>query len=250
MRYFSRPEEQCLIEPRRGRNEPAIGPVALLILTEPDLALFRTLADIIDAPADNRGFYRLHRKKLDHLTLSVAGPALGAPQAVLILEKLIALGGRTFFTFGWCGSLQPELTIGQIIIPRRAVSEEGASRHYPLEGEEGAASPGLVAALEKSLARAGVPYAAGTIWTTDAPYRETVKKVTRFQQKGVLAVDMEASALFAVAAFRRVELAAMMVVSDELHALEWKHGFRAPHFAQARDQALRLLLEMTSGSPT
>ncbi len=249
MRYFSQPEERCLIEPRRGRDEPAIGPLALLILTEPDLDLFRTLAEITDGPRDNRGFYRLHRQKLDHLTLSVAGPALGAPQAVLILEKLIALGGRTFFAFGWCGSLQPELTIGQIIIPHRAVSEEGTSRHYPLDGEA-AASPALAAVLEQALARAGVPYAAGPVWTTDAPYRETIKQVAQFQEQGVLAVDMEASALFAVAAFRGVELAAMMVVSDELHALKWKHGFRAPDFAQARDQALRLLLETTTGSLT
>ncbi len=241
MRYFSREDEPCLIDPRRARDDPAIGPLVLLILTTADLGRWLDLfgGEILK----DFGHYRLFGRQLGQGTLSVAGPALGAPQAALVLERLIALGGRRFLVLGWCGSLRPELGVGRIVLVRRAVSQEGTSRHYPLGRRRPAADPLLTAGLRDCLNRAGAEFAEGTVWTTDAPFRETVAAVRRFQARDVLAVDMEASALLAVAAFRRVELALMLVVSDELHSLKWKHGFRTARFARARDQALDLVMQ-------
>ncbi len=63
--------------------------------------------------------------------LALVGPMLGAPQAVLVLEKLIALGVTEVMAVGWCGSLQPDVKIGDLVLPTGAFSEEGTSPHLP-----------------------------------------------------------------------------------------------------------------------
>ena len=65
----------------------------------------------------------------------------------------------------------------------------------------------------------------GAIWTTDAVYRETRDKVANYASQGIKAVDMEYAALKAVAGFRHVSFAAVMLVSDELFHQEWTPRF-------------------------
>ena len=66
--------------------------------------------------------------------LVLAGPILGAPQAVMVMELLLRRGVTGFYSLGLCGSLQPGLVWGDIVLPRAGLSEEGTSVHYPLEG--------------------------------------------------------------------------------------------------------------------
>ena len=81
------------------------------------------------------------------------------------------------------------------------------------------------------------------IWTTDAIYRETPEKVEFFRKKGAFTVEMECSALFAAAHFRNVEIAALLVVSDELKPTEWVPGFRTKEFKEARKKACKAIYE-------
>src|SRR5207245_6181516 len=60
----------------------------------------------------------------------VARSQIGAPAAIVTMEEMAALGCRTFLTFGACGSLVPDLVIGDLVLPTFAISDEGASRHY------------------------------------------------------------------------------------------------------------------------
>lgn len=87
----------------------------------------------------------------------------------------------------------------------------------------------------------------GRVWTTDAPYRETLSKVTSYQHQGVLAVEMEMSALMTVAAYRGVKLAGLLVVSDELFNLTWHAGFKNPVFKTKRELAAQTLLGLLGG---
>jgi purine-nucleoside phosphorylase len=99
--------------------------------------------------------------------------------------------------------------------------------------------------------RQEITFHEGKIWTTDAPYRETEDKVISYSQEGVLAVEMEMSALFRVALYRGVELAGLLVVSDELGSLSWKRGFDRPEFKKARVMAVDAVLracETVAGS--
>lgn len=174
--------------------------------------------------------------------VSLAGPAVGAPQAVMVTEKLIALGVREILAVGWCGSLQRNTAIGDIVIPLGAVCEEGTSAHYPVGHPPPGPSLELVAALRQALRIGGFTIHEGMVWTTDAPYRETAAKVAEYQRKGVLAVDMETSALFTLAAYRGIRLAVLLVVSDDLSTLKWIHGFGTSVFKECRARLAPLIL--------
>jgi purine-nucleoside phosphorylase len=182
-------------------------------------------------------------------SITIAGPILGAPQAVLVLEKLIALGSRVIIVFGWCGSLQSDLAIGDWLLPSSARSEEGTSSHYPMNAAQFLPDTDLFGSLGGHCVQNGFSVRAGPIWTTDAPLRETVDKVSGYGEEGLLAVEMEMSALFRVAAYRKVRLAGLLVVSDELFTLKWRPGFSSTRFKRACRQASEALLDFCASLP-
>ncbi len=173
--------------------------------------------------------------------IAVAGPMLGAPQTILVLERMIALGAARIIAVGWCGSLQKDVRIGDIVLPTGAVSEEGTSPHYPVESS--GPSPDLHRLMAQSLRSQGLTMHEGVVWSIDAPFRETVEKVKKYRSEAVLSVDMETSALFAVSRFRGVEMSVVLVVSDDLSSLKWAHGLRDPAFRQSRQKVVATTLE-------
>lgn len=171
----------------------------------------------------------------------LAGPAMGAPMAVLTLEKLIALGAQQIIVYGWCGSLHSSVKTGDIVLPTSSISEEGTSAHYPVVGKS-EADADLRQKLFDTLEASGHTVHSGPIWTTDAPYRETRSKIKEYGDRGILAVDMEFSALSHVAAFRQVQLAAAMLVSDELWHKSWQPGFQGKKFRKLSKTIMKTLL--------
>ncbi|MBW1709308.1 MAG: nucleoside phosphorylase [Deltaproteobacteria bacterium] len=176
--------------------------------------------------------------------LLLAGPILGAPQAVMVMEYLGLKGARVFLSLGSCGSIQPDLSIGQIVIPQTALSEEGTSAHYPLENEPASADPKLAGRLAEFLTEQGLDFRAGRVWTTDAPFRETADKIQRYSDQGILAVDMEASALMTAARFRKFSYAGLMVVSDELRPDEHNFGFNSPLLTEGLTNAAKAIMKV------
>ena len=170
---------------------------------------------------------RLYFDRLHPDGFSVTGPFVGAPYAVMLLETLIAWGARKIIFLGWCGAVSEKVKIGDIILPTSAVIDEGTSAHYgQMDSGVSRASSSLVSMIRQVLNKNQIDFHAGTIWTTDAVYRETRQLVERHQQNGILAVEMELSALYSVAQFRGVALAGILVVSDELSSLDWRPGFQ------------------------
>ncbi|HEU5346932.1 MAG TPA: nucleoside phosphorylase [Ktedonobacterales bacterium] len=158
---------------------------------------------------------------------------IGAPAAVSVLEELVALGVRDLLIVGTGGSLQPALPIGSFVVPTGAIREEGTSFHYVPAGVELAPDPTLARALAEAVVAQGGGVTFGPVWTTDAPYREMRSKVAAYGAMGALAVEMEASALFALAQFRGVRLALLLAISDELFH-EWRPGFHSAELRAAR----------------
>jgi uridine phosphorylase len=242
--------DRVVIESRRGSREKPSAPVAIIVCTEPDRRRFCRLA--LRVAGSVREFYNARFVDLmyAHRTVTLAGPVLGAPQAVLVLERLIALGSRTVLVFGWCGSLQPQIPIGDWVIPTGARSEEGTSVHYPVASPSAAPDPSLSSRLRGFCAQRDHRLHAGPVWSTDAPLRETAGKVRSYGEEGMLAVEMEMSALFRVAEYRRVPLAGLLVVSDELFTLKWRPGFGSPAFKSSRHDAVRALLDFCTALPS
>ncbi|WP_051184497.1 nucleoside phosphorylase [Desulfatiglans anilini] len=236
--------QEGIIRPHRGRGEPSIPADVLMVMPPFELRhLARRISAEPVAFADS-DLFRLYLPKEGPLgACALSGPFLGAPHAVMGLEKLIALGAQRIWAFGWCGSLSAAARIGDLLIPTRAYPEEGTSRHYPLDGLDLVPDAGLTAGLQKGLESAGLPYRRGAVWTTDAPYRETPVKVRYWQEQGALAVEMEASALMAVSLFRGVRMCALFVVSDELFECRWRPGFRDPLLKKRSRAAAEALLD-------
>jgi uridine phosphorylase len=144
--------------------------------------------------------------------VAVCCMGIGAPAVVAQLEVLSSLGVRRFLSLGTAGGLGPDQAPGDVVVLTGAVRDEGASYHYVAPGLDVRPDADLTEALTNALARSEVPLTSGWTWTTDAPYRETVEEIEEYRRRGVLTVEMEAAALFAVARARNVRLASAVVL--------------------------------------
>ena len=147
---------------------------------------------------------------------------LGGPAAVAGLEFLIASGASEILTLSFCGSLDREFRIGDVLCAEWAYPDEGTSRHYSPRKRRFKADASLRKHVESRLISLGLPWKTGSLVSTDAPYRETPSWLKSMRQKGARAVDMEISAVFALSEFRGVKAAALLIVTDELFSGRWK----------------------------
>lgn len=250
MATFSRatqPEDEALIHPVRREGDPPISGNVLMVIVRQGLDSLLASGRVKSLARFDMSYFHIYLVEYgDKRTCPLCGPFTGAPHAVMGLEKMIALGASSIWVTGWCGSLQPDLRIGDFLLPSRAVSEEGTSSHYPIGDREPSSSPALNHRLERALRAQGRPFKKGPIWSTDAPFRETRRKIEGYREKGVLAVDMELAALMTVAIFRKVELTGLLVVSDELFGDTWNAGFSSNCFREASEKLHMFMLEFLS----
>ncbi|MDQ1372324.1 MAG: Nucleoside phosphorylase [Candidatus Thermoplasmatota archaeon] len=158
---------------------------------------------------------------------------VGAPAVAMAMEVMIASGVRRILMLGLAGSLTPSCPVGSAVIPTWGIREEGTSYHYLKPGVCPKPSPGFVRELRTALS--DIEPRLGGVWSTDAPYRETVGKVDEYARRGVLAVDMETTAMMAVATHRKAEFAAVLTISDLVHGPEWDPAFGTKRLNRARD---------------
>lgn len=236
-----------IIYPRRGKGEPDLAPDALMIMIPSELRYLVKVAKAEEVPCEDMSFYHLYQAKdVRRTPVTLSGPFLGAPHAVIAMEKLIVLGTKRIWVLGWCGSLHHDLRIGNLVIPTGAVSEEGTSQHYPLHNRDVESDATLNRILEETLKEQGLTFFKGEVWTTDALYRETPAKVQAHQTRGILAVEMEISALMTVALYRSIAMAGLLVVSDELFDLKWRPGFSSPLLRRTSHVAGKMLLKVAA----
>ena len=167
---------------------------------------------------------------------------LGAPAAVTSLEVVVSLGASKLIGCGGAGMHPPR-------VRRRA--RDRPHRGRPRRGHELPLRPGrcgrrthprALAAIDDVLNEAGVPHDRGLTWTTDAFFRETAAKVARRREQGCITVEMEASAMFAAAAFRGVVYGQLLYAGDDVSAEEWDHRDWEKQ-GSARDRLLDLALD-------
>jgi uridine phosphorylase len=176
--------------------------------------------------------------ELDGHPIGVARIPVGGARSVMTLEELMALGARTFLIAGATGALKPGIDVGDYVIATSGLREEGTSYHYQPPDHparaDGPASRALIEAARNS-DHASHP---GRVWTTDAPYRESAGKVRHYGERGVLSVDMEASALMIVTEFRGADLGLILTVSDLVYRRDWPNIFGTDEYrANCADMA-------------
>ena len=153
---------------------------------------------------------------------------IGAPSSVLSLESLIAAGAQEVIVLGFCGSLSRRARLLDAVSVVEAFSEEGTSQHYFPERREYFPDPGLRDKIEDTIRAKGLACLTGSVVSTDAPYRETRSWLEKNLEIGIDCVDMETSAVFALAEFHKIGAAALMLVSDELSTQGHRTGFSHP----------------------
>ena len=217
--------EHLLREARRQRGLPDILVPGLCVL-DPDGDLVRHLRRT--GRARPGAGWACYHTALDVFTLAdgteagIVGCAVGAPFAVLVAEQLFASGCRHLVSITSAGQIAGLGTPPHVVLKDRALRDEGTSAHY-LPGGAGpfSAPPPCVpldrieAALRRAFPAAGpVALHRGATWTTDAPYRETEAAIAAARSLGVLAVEMEAAALYAFATARGASVACFAHVTN------------------------------------
>ncbi|WP_247948444.1 nucleoside phosphorylase [Streptococcus constellatus] len=146
---------------------------------------------------------------------------VGASACVAILEDLIAFGMKKLVLFGTCGVLDETIKETSIIVPQMAIRDEGTSYHYLPASDEIEVNVGLQDFLISFLDENGISHSVGKVWTTDGIYRETAEKLYKRKKAGAICVDMECSAVAALADFRKISICHFFYAADHLSEENW-----------------------------
>ncbi len=149
--------------------------------------------------------------------VSVQTSGMGTPSISIVVEELLRLGATRLIRVGTCGGIAPGLRTGDLVIATAACPTDGTTNTY-LHGE--AYAPAADFALTRSLvdaaAAAGINARTGLVASVDVFYNTDDDYARRWRERGVLAFEMEASALFFLAARAGVQAACALTVSDVL----------------------------------
>ena len=170
---------------------------------------------------------------------------MGAAGAGGNLEELYAMGVEKLVVFGSCGVLDKTIEDCSIIIPDAAVRDEGLSYHYAPPSDEIRVNLKYIPEFTKILEKVNISYTIGKVWTTDAFYRETKAKMTKRREQGCICVDMECSAMAAVAQFREKELFQFFYAADNLDGDAWdRRSLSSDVRFTEKDRFAQLALEL------
>jgi purine-nucleoside phosphorylase len=140
---------------------------------------------------------------------------MGAPSAAIVVEELAMLGARTVIRVGTCGGAGADVRPTDLIIATAACPIEGTTRLYMSRDPYApAASFRVVRALADAAGQLGARHHVGLVATEDALYAVTPEWRERWASRGVLAQEMEASAVFTVAALRAIDAGCILVASN------------------------------------
>ena len=229
------------------------GDYAPTVLLPGDPNRARTIAEHFDGGLEG-GTTRLvndHRGMLGYTgsvggtPVSVQTSGMGTPSLSIVVEELLRLGVRRLIRVGTCGGIGPGLKTGDLVIATAACPTDGATRTY-LHGESyaPAADFELTHALVHAAEAAGIPVRTGLVASVDVFYNPDADYAQRWRDRGVLAFEMEASALFYLAARNGVQAACALVVSDMLsEEVTSEETYLGPdELARAVDRMIGLVL--------
>jgi DeoD family purine-nucleoside phosphorylase len=147
--------------------------------------------------------------------VSVQASGMGCPSAAIVIEELVQLGVRKLVRVGTCGGLQPDLAIGDLIVALAATPADSTALHY-IGGEPHAPTADweLVHGAVHQAKELGKRVRVGPIVSSDVFYQPDAGQAQRWSERGVLAVEMEASVLFTLGALRKVQTGCLLIVSD------------------------------------
>jgi uridine phosphorylase len=214
--------DNLLREARRQKQLP-VANVPRVCVLDPDGDIVRHLVASQQATRDP-GWACYHtdlwRTTLDGLELGIIGCAVGASFAVLLAEQLFSSGCGLLVSVTSAGRLVELRPPPYFVLIDRALRDEGTSYHYLPPSEYSVADAALIELAAEALKPLQVQIERGGSWTTDAPFRETAGQIAAMTEKGLLAVEMEAAALYAFSAARQKPVICFAHVTNQMAQID------------------------------
>ena len=234
--------ENLLREARRQKGL-AIGTVPAICVLDPD----GDLVDYLRAThcARRHPTWACYHTVLDTflyegIEFGVIGRVVGASFAVLVAEELFASGCELLISITSAGQIISLDHPPYVVLIEKALRDEGTSYHYLPPSPYSYLCQQLRKTIPSAWDNSNVPLYIGASWTTDAPFRETEEMITTCQKKGILTVEMEAAALYALAEVKQYKIICFAHVTNQMGQTE---GILKKDRLKAGFTALRILTQ-------
>jgi uridine phosphorylase len=201
-----------------------------------------------DGEWNRRGFTCARSVRRSGETVLVCSTGIGGPSTAIVVEELIQMGIDTFVRVGTCGSIQTHINAGHLVISTGCVRDEGTSGQFLPPEYPTVPDFDLLSAIVGIARRRPVVSHVGVTHCKDAYYAEAPSgfPLARYWSQrweglrscGILATEMEAAALFAMAMIRGKRSAALFVAVDE--------SLTAEQVQAAVGEAARIAVEAAS----
>jgi len=194
------------------------GELADIALVPGDPGRVDRIADACDdstVVAENRE-YKIVNATYEGRDLTICSTGIGAPSAAIAAEELHAVGVETLIRVGTTGALQSDIEIGDMVVATGAAKDEGTTRRYESATFPAVSDHEVLSALADIARSRDERVHVGPIATDDAFYAETEEYVREWEAAGLLAVEMEAAALFTLARRKGMRAGAICTVDGNL----------------------------------
>lgn len=168
------------------------------------------------------GIVPIYKVEYKGETFAMYQSFVGEPACGGLYEDIIAMGSKCLILLGNCGVLDKNIEDCGIIIPTKAIRDEGLSYHYAPASNTIDVNAKYRDLFKKVLNEFNYPYVEGTTWTTDACYRETKDKVKRRKEQGAICVEMECAGMQALCNFRETDFFQFFYAGDNLDHSQWQ----------------------------
>jgi DeoD family purine-nucleoside phosphorylase len=222
------------------------------------------IAGLFDGGLEKARLVNQHRSLLGYTgtfkgkPVSVQTSGIGTPSFSIVMEELLMLGAKRFIRTGTCGGVARGLRTGDVVVATAAVPADGATRTY-LHGDPFApvADFELTRALVDTARARGIEPNPGLVQSVDVFYNPDSDYASKMRSRGVVAVEMEASALFTIALRERgkgddVRGACILTVSDTLVKDDESYGadyMALEDLEAATRQMIEIALEAGTTAP-
>jgi len=165
--------------------------------------------------AQNRE-YKIVNATYEGRELTICSTGIGSPSTAIAVEELAAVGVETVIRVGTTGALQEGIEIGDMVVATGAAKDEGTTKRYEDETVPAVPDYAVLSALVDAAEDNDEDVHVGPIATDDAFYAETDEYVEAWEDAGLLAVEMEAAALFSLARRKGLAAGAICTVDGNL----------------------------------
>ena len=210
---------EALLESARRQKSLPERSVPDICILDPDGDIVRQLTATGEAHKDEAwpGYHTdLYRFERNGAEFGIVGCAVGSSFAVLVAEQLFAAGCRFLVSITSSGQVVPKGDPPYFVLISRALRDEGTSHHYQTTSRYATLDEDLRAPVEGACKTVSRPVYTGATWTTDAPFRETETAIERARSEEILAVEMEAAALYTFAEVRDVPVVCFAHVTNRM----------------------------------